>query len=53
MLRLHELSLCFYEGVGTYERAFARLLVEIIVGEIITMNISGFKNFETNFARFG
>ena len=53
MLRLHELSLCFYERVGTYERAFARLLVEIIVGEIITMNIGGFKNFETNFARFG
>ena len=53
VLRLHELSLCLYEGVGTYERAFARLLVEIIVGEIITMNIGGFKNLETNFARFG
>ena len=53
MLRLHDLSLCLYEGVGTYERTFARLLVEIIVGEIITMNIGGFKNLETNFARFG
>ena len=53
VLRLHELSLCLYEGVSTYERAFARLLVEIIVGEIITMNIGGFKNLETNFARFG